>query len=303
MLNLIFDLDETLINSRNIDQVNSIYNVKGLDFFYINFKMLKKNNKTKKNKIKSKTKKKIIKKNEWIEHKYIIFQRTNLKLFLKFCFKHFNVGFWTNGNINYGKAIIKNLLTPEERKKCFCLIYRTDYDSDYMYYKDDIKKKKFKINATNGRWSKKLEYVYNKKITNKNTILFDDGLYNKAMNCKNTILIPVFKYNIENDQCLFKLMKYLDKIKKHKKIGNLKIIQNKLFKDYKINKHFIKQEIYKEGDNIWTKETIKNSKDNNIIISKVNKKTYTVLYINKNNKELEEKNIKHTDVHSKIIRS
>jgi len=48
MLNLIFDLDETLINSRNIDQVNSIYNVKGLDFFYINFKMLKKNNKTKK---------------------------------------------------------------------------------------------------------------------------------------------------------------------------------------------------------------------------------------------------------------
>ena len=58
MLNLIFDLDETLINSRNIDQVNSIYNVKGLDFFYINFKMLKKNNKTKKNKIKSKTKKK-----------------------------------------------------------------------------------------------------------------------------------------------------------------------------------------------------------------------------------------------------
>ena len=24
----------------------------------------------------------------------------------------------TNGSINYGKAIIKNLLTPEERKKC-----------------------------------------------------------------------------------------------------------------------------------------------------------------------------------------
>ena len=48
MLNLIFDLDHTLIYNKNIDYRNSIYNVKGLDFFYINFKILKKNNKTKK---------------------------------------------------------------------------------------------------------------------------------------------------------------------------------------------------------------------------------------------------------------
>ena len=47
MLNLIFDLDETLIHSRNIDYENKIYNVKGLDFFYINFKNVKKKFKNK----------------------------------------------------------------------------------------------------------------------------------------------------------------------------------------------------------------------------------------------------------------
>ena len=147
MLNLIFDLDETLIKSMKIYRYKKnkrnplpfIYDVKGLSFFYINYKILKDKKKTKKNKKKGKTKKNQKTQNE-ID--YLIFQRTNLEVFLKFCFKHFNVGFWTNADIKYGREIIKNILTPEEIKKCFCLIYRTNLNDDYYYYKDDVKKKK-----------------------------------------------------------------------------------------------------------------------------------------------------------------
>lgn len=309
MLNLIFDLDETLIKSKQIykyqknknNTIPFIHNIKGLHFFYINFKILKKI-KTKKNKKKCKTKKKVKLKKKWNEMHYLIFQRTDLDIFLRFCFKHFNVGFWTNGLINYGREIIKNILTPEEIKKCFCLIYRTSYNDDYYYYKDDVTKKNFKIKRTNGYGSKKIEYIYNKKITKNNTILFDDGIYNKALNCTNTVLIPNFDLHIENDNCIFKLMKYLDKMKKYKKIKNLKLIEDDLFKDYKLinSLHRIKKDKYEEGDNIFT-EKVENDKNNCILITKSNKNNYIVSYINENTNKLEEKKLNHKDIEFKYI--
>ena len=296
MLNLIFDLDETLIHGITLIDKNNIYNLKDLRFFNINYKFLIKNNRTKKNIKNGKTKKKQKNRKIYKKYNHLIFERKNLIIFLKFCFKYFNVGFWTNGHFKYGKEIIKNILSPEEINKCFCLISRIKMDKNYMYYRDEVTKRKFKIKKTNNNYSKKLEFIYNKKITSQNTILFDDGLYNKATNCKNTILIPKFKYNIKNDQILFKLINYLDKIKKNKKIGNLKFIQDKLFENYKINDNYsIKKSKYEEGD-IISSELIYNS----ALILKVNKKNYKVMYINNKTNQLENKYIKHKDIEFKF---
>ena len=311
MLNLILDLDETLISNMRVYRHENnpnkytpfIYNIKGIDFFYINFKIKKNKVKTKKVKKKIKTKKKQISKIKWDNYDYLIYKRKNLDIFLKFCFKHFNVGFWTNGAIEYGSEIIKNILSPEEIKKCFCIIYRLNFDDNFYYYKDVVTKRKFKIKKTNRRGSKKLEYIYNKDIRKDNTILFDDGLYNKALNCENTILIPEFTLNIINDTCLFKLIKYLNKIKKNKTVKDIKLIENELFKDYKINeKYTVKKDKYEEGDIIST-DLIKNAKDDSVLIKSLKKNKYKVMYINKKSNKIEEKAITLKDIKFKYILS
>jgi hypothetical protein len=243
MLNLIFDLESTLIESIEANDNAYINNIKGVDFFHIVVKPKKDNTQRKKSKNVKKSKKSKKSKSKKVKMtnklNFIIFTRAYLNLFLRFCFKNFNVGFWTNGTVRYMNEILKKILLPEELKKCICLVGRSKKGKDGMHYKDVKNNRKFKIKKTNDNYSKKLEFIYNKKINKHNTLLFDDRLYNKGMNYNNTVLIPTYKYNIDNDKCLFILMELLNKIKRNKTINrvNIKSFEDKLFKDYPKNKY------------------------------------------------------------------
>jgi len=297
MLNLIFDLDSTLIQSLYMDgNITFINDIKGVEFFHIMYSIKKQGRKSKK-KRKGKTKK--CKPTMKETKKFIVFQRAYLSTFLRFCFNNFNVGFWTNGTIGYMNEILKKILLPEELKKCICILGRVKMNDDEIVYKDLKNKRKFKIKKTNDSYSKKLEYIYNKKITKNNTLLFDDGLYNKAVNCDNVILIPEYKYNIQNDKCLFRLMEILKKNKNNTiQRLNIKSIEDELFKDYKKEKK--KWEIkkkYKVNDIIDVKNI--DALNGEIVITNVEKKKYTIMYVDEKTKMIKMKNISHGDINHK----
>lgn len=282
MLNLIFDLDQTLIESINTDDSKIVIgNIKGVEFFHMMYFQKKQKSKKRKKRKKSKKRKSI----ERIQNNYVVFQRQYLSTFLRFCFNNFNVGFWSNGTVKYTNAILKKILLPEELKKCICILGRTKMDDNEMVYKDLKNKRKFKIKTTNSNYSKKLEYIYNKKITKNNTLFFDDGIYNKGMNCNNVVLIPEYRYNIPNDKCLFKLMEILKKKRKVKTIQklNIKTIEDKLFKDYKKAKINIEiKKKYKVND-VVDVENI-NALNGEIVITNVTKNNYAIMYVDENTK-------------------
>lgn len=298
MLNLIFDLDNTLIHSENIqeEETTFIRNIKGVDIFYIKvYDWVRKRKTNKKRKKKRKTKRKLRGKDSI----WLIFQRKNLGIFLRFCFKYFNVGFWSNGRIDYVKGILKGILLPDEFKKSICMIGKTKIENGFIYYKDITNKKKFKIKETNDKYSKKLEYIYNNNIRKNNTLLFDDGLFNKGVNCSNTILIPKYRYYTINDKCLFKLIQILDKIKKYQTIDkiNINLIEEEIFKNYKLNDKIVKKKKkYKKGDTILVKDNKIKAINNDIVIKKVNKNNYEVMYVSKKNNELATKKINNEDI-------
>ena len=129
--------------------------------------------------------------------------------------------------------------------------------------------------------------------------MFDDGLYNKAVNCDNVILIPEYKYNIQNDKCLFRLMEILKKNKNNTiQRLNIKSIEDELFKDYKKEKK--KWEIkkkYKVNDIIDVKNI--DALNGEIVITSVGKKKYTIMYVDEKTKMIKMKNISHGVINHK----
>lgn len=288
MINLIFDLDQTLIHS--LEEVNNnifIANIKASSAFIIYEKKnkLQKSFKSKKQKTQKNTK--TIKQNKEI-NPMIVFKRNNLNFFLRYCFHYFKVGFWTSGTTNYLYKILKNILLPDEYKKCICIIGREKSDNNSITYKDLISKKIFKIKDVNNNYVKDLNYIYNKTITKDNTILFDDLLQHKAINCNNNVLIPIYNYTQNNDNVLYHIIKELDKIKYHKTIArlNIKNLENKLFENSQPNNYdytkYLKK--YKESDSVYCDNEV-NEYNNYSLILDVFKNKYKIMYIDKDSRK------------------
>ena len=290
MLNLILDLDNTLIHS--VFPINNNYflkNIIGADMTNIRYtitknKIKKVNKKTKKNTKVRKTQKKEISSTE-----FLCFKRKQLTIFLRYCFNHFNVGFWSSGETIYVENILKTILLPEEYKKCICIVSRDKMDEDAIYFKDKVNNKRFKIENVNKTVVKKLSYIYNNKITSENTLLLDDDTRNKAANCKNTILIPAYEYNIINDDCLFLLIEQFEKIKNKKTINTLDFnkVEDLLFKNYKLNdKYTYIVKNYNKKDNVQINDDNIKAYNNDIMILESNKNNYKIMYVDDKTKKI-----------------
>jgi CTD small phosphatase-like protein 2 len=88
MINVILDLDETLIHTTEITQQYSPILAKEVDFYF-----------------------------KLDGNYYWVLKRPGLKLFLEFMFKYFNVGIWTAADKSYCTEICKNILDKKQLKK------------------------------------------------------------------------------------------------------------------------------------------------------------------------------------------
>ena len=290
MLTLILDLDSTLIHSvfptNNTYFVNNIIGAEMINIRYTKTENKKQNKKekTKKNKRKNKTQKKVGTTTE-----FLCFKRKHLNIFLRYCFNNFNVGFWSSGETIYVENILKNILLPEEYKKCICIVSRIKMDDDVVYFKDSVSNKRFKIENVNKTVVKKLRYIYNNKITSENTLLLDDDTRNKAVNCKNTILIPAYEYNIVNDHCLFHLIEQFEKVKEKKTFHTFDInaVEDNLFKNYRLNnKYTAIVKNYNKKDSVQINDNKIEAYNNDILIVDANKNNYKIMYVDEQTKKL-----------------
>jgi len=88
MVNLVLDLDETLIHTVEVTKKFSNQLSKAVDFY---FRI----------------------EDQW----YWVVKRPGLDLFLDFVFKYFKVGIWTAGDKEYAKHICKNILSYSQLKQ------------------------------------------------------------------------------------------------------------------------------------------------------------------------------------------
>lgn len=218
-LNLILDIDETLIQSYN--PYDNIYYSRKIEidktfFGEAVFTTYNKNI-------------------------YITYLRPNLYEFLDYCYKHFNVSYWTTGKNNYCKSVLKEILTEEQYDKTK-FIFSLKNDNEFTNLKTN---NNFIIDKYNGRVVKDLKYLFThsefkKTFNSKNTLLIDDNPFNISINKHNSLFInPWCKYDKKDK----KLKQIIDLLKKHSNITdiqdlkspNIHIINNKNLSN--INSH------------------------------------------------------------------
>jgi RNA polymerase II subunit A small phosphatase-like protein len=96
MLNLILDIDETLVHSIPAESFNVKLPAKPDFYFTI----------------------------EGIY--YFVYKRPGLDQFLEYAFKNFNISIWTAADKEYAKMIIKNILTKSQIRKLHFFYYRSN---------------------------------------------------------------------------------------------------------------------------------------------------------------------------------
>jgi len=193
-LNIIFDLDETLIQTPDIDLGNNKSNI--LNFPNIaNVGIISSG-----------------------EMKTITYLRPYLKELLDYCYENFNVGFWTAANYYYCIEVLKIILTEEQYDKTKVILARLDYEN-IIEIKQNIKYTNENLNILN---FKPMELLFNNysnlnfKIDN--TVLIDDNMSVCEYNKFNTIKINKFnRFNI-NDNALLQLLEWLKNGKYNTKI-------------------------------------------------------------------------------------
>lgn len=202
MLNIIFDLDETLIDSYKLidDNTNLIKTDRRIsEVFYMDTNI----------------------------EQFFVVCRAYSSLLLRYCFKNFKVGFWTAGTIKYGDIIIKKILSEEEYKKCICIIGRTKSTYKIWECKDIVNGNILTIPKLDNVQTKPLSYLFNdnknyKTLNKNNTILIDNSPWNIIPNPNNSIYV-IDSCSHKSDKILFKLYEFLKDIK-DKKIKSVKDI-------------------------------------------------------------------------------
>ena len=166
------------------------------------------------------------------DEKTSIYLRPNLKFFLNYCYKHFNVGYWTLGTKKYCLHILHKILTKdqfERTKASSVIISRCDEGNKY---EDVLRSHTFEVKKLDNHFTKPLQYlfdhpVYGHLFKKQNTLLIDNNPIVTAVNPHNSILIPSF-YNDSSDNFLLMIIKWLEKVK-----GNLVKMEKPVFFVYK----------------------------------------------------------------------
>ena len=199
-INLIFDIDATLINTLDFNfnnhQVTDIGNIEDFKVGIIN----------------------------WASFLFLVFLRPYLPELLTFCYKNFNVGFWTAGHPLYCKEILKLILNEEQINLTNIILARDG--TDYVNLKNnttfnDINKEDIK---------KPLESIWEdnnlmETFKPENTILIDDNLKICCDNPLNSINIPRFDRFSKEDDVLLRLQYLLDFIKD---LSDVRIIEKNI---------------------------------------------------------------------------
>lgn len=187
--NLILDLDETLIHTKNISNFNNCDT---------NAKIIKLPNFT-----------------------GIIYLRKYLKEFLDFCYKNFMVSFWTSSNSLYCKEVLKIILTKEQYDKTLLILISEE--DKIINLKTNIIYKN--INSSMKPLNLLFEdNILSLKFNSKNTILIDNDIKIIDFNKKNSLPIESF-YNQDEYNTFCKISLFLDSIKESKDIQ----VENKDF--------------------------------------------------------------------------
>ncbi len=193
-INLIFDLDETLVQMGNTNHNN-------LGFFI-------KNNK-------------------------YVFLRPYCRELLKYCFNNYIISFWTSGSYKYCKIILDIILTPKQYQQTKIIICKSnDYyyeiknNNKYKtikYYKDDTLISDY-VKSLNLLWNKK---EFSCDFDSFNTLLIDDNFFLEKINPDNFIKITPWCRYLHEDNSLLRL-KYCLKQNKET-LGKLSKMKKKLF--------------------------------------------------------------------------
>lgn len=160
-INLILDLDETIINSEKIKNIDSIEDIKN-----------------KYSKLKS----------HQYENYFLIFERPGLQNFLDYIFENFNVSIWTAASKDYALFIIDNIILSKKERILDYIFF--DY---HTIISNNINKgctKQIEILKT-------LFDIKHLKI--ENTVILDDNI-NKVYNCQKNNCIVAKPFDLLNDQ-------------------------------------------------------------------------------------------------------
>ena len=181
-LNIIFDLDETLISTllvrfgngerRNINMTENV-----------NIGIINIENKSN-----------------------ITFIRPYLDELLEYCYEHFNVSFWTAGGFIYCQEVLKIILTEEQYNKTKVIFSK--YNDNTII---EIKSNAFITNNNLEKINcKSLDILYyeGSEFNPNNTIIIDDKLNVCNYNKKNAININPYNRLNKYDQSLKKLLEW-----------------------------------------------------------------------------------------------
>ena len=193
-INLIFDLDETLIQMGNDNHQNLGINIKN--------------------------------------NKYV-FLRPYCKELLDYCFTNYIVSFWTSSSYKYCKIILDIILTPKQYQKTKIIIcksnnyyYEIKNNSKYKtikYYKDDKLVSDY-VKSLNLLWNKN---EFSCDFNSFNTLLIDDNFFLEKINPNNFIKITPWCRYLQQDNSLLRLKYCLEQNKET--LGKLSKMKKKLF--------------------------------------------------------------------------
>tara|TARA_Y200000002_G_scaffold208474_1_gene171952 strand:- start:1581 stop:2540 length:960 start_codon:yes stop_codon:yes gene_type:complete len=188
-INLIFDIDETLIKMLNTKNNSVILDVEKNTLTNI-YTSKKKNN-------------------------ILIFIRKYCLFLLEYCINNFNVGVWTTGDEDVDVKL-KSFMPEKLYKKLNIIIYRKSINEKKMICNDLKNNIEFESYRFNGQLGKNLDLLFNHKFYSKifkpnNTILIDDNSSNISASPLNSIFVPEYCLS-NNDDVLFQLFQFLRKI-------------------------------------------------------------------------------------------
>ena len=176
--NIILDLDNTLISSVPLEDIDNIKNFKNKSQLFSHYIM---------------------------DDYYVVFERPYLQHFLTFLFKHFNVSIWSAASKNYVLSIVDNVILTNPNRKLQHILFSYHCSLSKKYKKGSVKKLQM-------LWdSLKL-----KEYNNNNTIIIDDLNNVKHHQPDNCYHIKPFEFtdnDSNRDRELFHLIKYLKNIK------------------------------------------------------------------------------------------
>ncbi len=182
-LNIILDLDQTVISSLEYDELQRTPKYKKrLDYFTHHF----------------------------MDDHFVVCERPGLQEFLTFVFKHFNVSIWTAATKSYALFIIEKILIGNHKDRHINYIFYSDHCSISQELTGNTKDLSI-------LWKQ-----YNLDGFNKNnTFIIDD--YDEVYDTQpdNCIISPEFEFTeegSEDDLFLMSIIPYLNKLSKEQKL-------------------------------------------------------------------------------------